>query len=107
MQSSKLKAALSWRMLVQFFFGISSGLPYMMIGSTLQAWMTDDKIDLKNHRIFFSWFRFLSRFKFVWAPLMDRYVPKFLDRRRSWILLTQMALASAWPYCLHWTPVTT
>lgn len=104
MQSSKLKAALSWRMLVQFFFGISSGLPYMMIGSTLQAWMTDEKIDLKTIG-FFSLVSLPFTFKFVWAPLMDRYVPKFLDRRRSWILLTQLALALCVAVLSSLTPV--
>ncbi|CAM3606397.1 muropeptide transporter [Bordetella flabilis] len=33
--------------------------------------------------------------KFLWAPLVDRYVPPILGRRRGWMLLTQVALAAA------------
>jgi PAT family beta-lactamase induction signal transducer AmpG len=94
MQSSKLKAALSWRMLIQFFFGISSGLPLLLIGSTLQAWMTEEKIDLKTIGLF-SLVGIPYTFKFVWAPVMDRFVPPFLGRRRGWILTTQILLAAA------------
>ncbi len=30
--------------------------------------------------------------KFIWSPLMDGYVPKFLGRRRGWILIAQLGL---------------
>lgn len=93
-QSPKLKAVLSWRMLVQFFFGISSGLPLLLIGSTLQAWMTEEKIDLKTIGLF-SLVGIPYTFKFLWAPFMDRFVPPFLGRRRGWILTTQVLLAGA------------
>ncbi len=79
-------------MLVNFFLGISSGLPLLLIGSTLQAWMTDEKVDLKLIGLF-SLVGVPYTFKFAWAPLMDRYVPRFLGRRRGWILITQILLA--------------
>jgi MFS transporter, PAT family, beta-lactamase induction signal transducer AmpG len=34
-------------------------------------------------------------FKFVWAPLIDRFEPPLLGRRRGWLLLTQLALSAA------------
>lgn len=88
------RVAFSWKMLAQFILGISSGLPLLMIGSTLQAWMTDEKIDLKTIGLF-SLASLPYTFKFVWSPLMDRYVPGFLDRRRGWIVVTQLCLAIA------------
>lgn len=81
-------------MFIQFFFGISSGLPLLLIGSTLQAWMTEDKIDLKTIGLF-SLVGIPYTFKFVWAPIMDRFVPPFLGRRRGWILTMQVLLAVA------------
>ncbi len=30
--------------------------------------------------------------KYLWSPVMDRFVPPFLGRRRGWMLVTQVAL---------------
>src|SRR5262249_4010457 len=93
MPKASLRSIFTWRMLVNFFFGISSGAPLLLAtGSTLQAWMTDEKVNLKVIGLFalvglpYIW-------KFVWAPFMDRYVPPFLGRRRGWIFVTQIGLA--------------
>ena len=73
--------------------GFSSGLPLALTGGTLQARMTVAGIDLSTIGIFtlvgipYTW-------KFLWAPLMDRFVPPFLGRRRGWLLMTQAALAA-------------
>jgi PAT family beta-lactamase induction signal transducer AmpG len=77
---------------VIFLLGFSSGLPLALTSGTLQAWMTVSGVDLATIGIFtlvgipYTW-------KFVWAPLMDRYVPPFLGRRRGWIAATQLLLA--------------
>jgi len=84
----------SWRMLVNLFFGLSSGLPLLMIGSTLQAWMTDEKVSLSTVGLV-SLVGIPYTFKFAWAPLIDRYAPPFLGRRRSWIFMAQMCLAGS------------
>ena len=91
MNSSVLKVILSGRMLVLFLMGFSSGIPLLLIGSTLRAWMTEEKIDLTVIGIF-SLVGLPYALKFLWAPLMDRYVPPFLGRRRGWMLITQIAL---------------
>ena len=78
-------------MLVLFLMGFSSGIPLLLIGSTLRAWMTEEKIDLTVIGIF-SLVGLPYTLKFLWAPLMDRYVPPFLGRRRGWMLITQIAL---------------
>ena len=81
------------RLAVILLLGFSSGLPLALTGGTLQAWMTVEGVDLSTIGIFtlvglpYTW-------KFLWAPVMDRYVPPFLGRRRGWLLLTQLALAA-------------
>lgn len=88
-----LRTFFSRRMIIVFLMGISSGIPLLAIGSTLQAWMTDEKVDLALIG-FFALAKLPYTFKFVWAPLMDRFTPlPFLDRRRGWMLIMQVALA--------------
>ncbi|PYO49924.1 MAG: AmpG family muropeptide MFS transporter [Gemmatimonadetes bacterium] len=71
--------------------GFSSGLPFYLTSKTLQAWMTTAKVDLATIG-FFSLVTLPYSLKFVWAPLMDRYTPPFLGRRRGWVLITQVLL---------------
>ena len=76
------------RVAVICLLGFSSGLPLALTSGTLQAWMTVSGVDLATIGIFtlvgipYTW-------KFVWAPLMDLYVPPFLGRRRGWIAAMQ------------------
>lgn len=74
--------------------GFSSGLPYALTGSTLQAWMTTEHVDLRVIGIF-SLVGLPYTLKFVWAPLMDRFTPPWMGRRRGWIVVTQFLLAAA------------
>jgi MFS transporter, PAT family, beta-lactamase induction signal transducer AmpG len=82
------------KMAVLVFLGFSSGLPFYLTSKTLQAWMTTAKVDLATIG-FFSLVTLPYSLKFVWAPVMDRYVPPFLGRRRGWVLITQLALLVA------------
>ncbi|MBI5576255.1 MAG: AmpG family muropeptide MFS transporter [Deltaproteobacteria bacterium] len=72
--------------------GFSSGIPLALTGTTLQAWMSKEKIDLALIGVF-SLVGLPYTVKILWAPLMDRFIPPFLGRRRGWILVTQFALA--------------
>lgn len=72
--------------------GFASGLPLYLTGSTLKAWLTKDGLDLKTIG-FFSLVTLPYSLKFLWAPLLDRFVPPLLGRRRGWLLLAQGALA--------------
>lgn len=74
--------------------GFSSGIPLALTGTTLQAWMTKEKVDLAVIGIF-SLVGLPYTVKVLWAPLMDRFIPPFLGRRRGWMLVTQFALAAA------------
>jgi PAT family beta-lactamase induction signal transducer AmpG len=82
------------RVAVIFLLGFSSGLPLALTSGTLQAWMTVSGVDLATIGIFtlvglpYTW-------KFLWAPLMDRFVPPWLGRRRGWIVTMQLALMGA------------
>jgi MFS transporter, PAT family, beta-lactamase induction signal transducer AmpG len=74
--------------------GFSSGLPFYLTSKTLQAWMTTAKVDLATIG-FFSLVTLPYSLKFIWSPIMDRYVPPFLGRRRGWVLITQVLLLIA------------
>jgi PAT family beta-lactamase induction signal transducer AmpG len=83
------------RMLICVFTGFSSGLPLYILISLLPAWLRSEGVDLKAIGLFslislpFTW-------KFIWAPLFDRYSPP-LGRRRGWLLITQLALLFSIP----------
>ncbi|TAN38464.1 MAG: MFS transporter [Nitrospirae bacterium] len=90
--SGYLRVFSSRRMAVMVLLGISSGLPLSLTGSTLQAWMAVTGVDLRTIGIF-SLVGLPYTLKFFWSPLMDRYVPPWLGRRRGWIITTQAVLA--------------
>nr|WP_024967263.1 muropeptide MFS transporter AmpG [Pantoea sp. IMH] len=71
--------------------GFASGLPLALTSGTLQAWMAVENVDIKTIG-FFSLVGQAYVFKFLWSPLMDRYTPPFLGRRRGWLLVTQILL---------------
>lgn len=83
------------RMLICVFTGFSSGLPLYILISLLPAWLRSEGVDLKAIGLFslislpFTW-------KFIWAPLFDRFTPP-LGRRRGWLLITQLALLFSIP----------
>lgn len=74
--------------------GFASGLPLALSSGTLQAWLTVEGIDIKTIG-FFALAGLPYTFKFVWAPLLDRFEPRWLGRRRGWLLITQLLLAAA------------
>lgn len=78
-------------MAAMLLLGFASGLPLPLTGGTLQAWLTVAGVDLKTIGVF-SLVGLPYIIKFVWAPLMDRFVPKWLGRRRGWILPIQLVL---------------
>jgi PAT family beta-lactamase induction signal transducer AmpG len=83
------------RLLAVALLGFSSGLPLALTSTTLQAWMTTEKVDLSVIGVF-SLVGAPYALKFLWAPLLDRFAfPSLgmgLGRRRSWIFATQIAL---------------
>ena len=98
-------AASNRRIGVTLLLGFSSGLPLSLSGGTLQVWLTTLHVDITTIASF-SLVGLPYSLKFLWAPLMDRYMPPLMGRRRGWILLMQLALA-AMLVCMAMTdPVT-
>jgi len=84
----------SRKIFLLLLLGFASGLPLALTAGTLQAWLAVEQIDLRTIGLF----ALVGQpyiFKFLWAPLMDRYRIPFLGRRRGWLALTQLALLAA------------
>lgn len=81
-------------MVALLLLGFASGLPLFLTSRTLQAWMTTEGVDLGSIGLF-SLVALPYSLKFLWSPLLDRYVPPFLGRRRGWLVVTQVLLTGA------------
>ena len=79
------------RMLTCVFLGFTSGMPLWVLISLVPAWLRTEGVDLATIGLF-SLATLPYTWKFLWSPLMDRYKPPFLGRRRGWALITQVAL---------------
>jgi MFS transporter, PAT family, beta-lactamase induction signal transducer AmpG len=92
-----LTAPLWWRalwtrqMLLCVLTGFASGLPLYFLINLVPAWLRDHGVDLAAIGLF-SLVQFPYTWKFVWAPLLDRYQLPLLGRRRGWMLLSQLLL---------------
>lgn len=89
-----LAALLTRRMLICVATGFSSGLPLYLLLNLIPAWLYTEGLSLKSIgaltliQLPYTW-------KFIWAPLLDRYAVPGLGRRRGWMLLTQVGLLVA------------
>ena len=66
-------------------------MPLYVLYQLIPAWLRDQGVDLKTIGLF-SLVGFPYTWKFIWSPLMDRFTPSFLGRRRGWTLITQVGL---------------
>jgi PAT family beta-lactamase induction signal transducer AmpG len=86
------------RVVTMLFFGVSAGLPYWLIFSTLSLWLLEAGVS-RSAVTFFSWAALGYSFKFIWAPLVDTlplpFLTKKLGRRRGWLLVAQAAVITA------------
>jgi MFS transporter, PAT family, beta-lactamase induction signal transducer AmpG len=77
--------------------GFSAGLPFLLVFGTLSAWLREAGISRTEIGLL-SWVGFAYTWKFLWAPVIDRYgVPgleALLGRRRSWMVLAQITIAA-------------
>ena len=88
----------SWlnrRILLCIVTGFSSGLPLFVLISLLSAWLRESGVDLKAIGLL-ALVQFPYIWKFAWAPLCDRF-NLGLSRRRSWMLISQLALIASLP----------
>ncbi len=94
----------SWRYYLQekviviFFLGFSSGLPFPLVYSTLSAWLKEADVELSTVSTF-AWLGFAYSLKFLWAPIVDSLrlpvLTKIFGRRRAWMLLAQLSIGAS------------
>ncbi len=87
-----LQALRDKRMTAVLLLSFASGLPFNLTGFTLQAWLASAGLDIKTIGVF-GLVGFPYILKFLWAPLLDRYLPPLLGRRRGWIVVYQACLS--------------
>lgn len=95
--SDAVKAYTQPRVLAMIFLGFSAGLPFLLVFSTLSAWLRD--VDIARTTIgFFSWVGITYSIKVFWAPVVDRVpvaaLTVLIGKRRSWMLLAQLIIAA-------------
>ena len=98
---AKLSWLAAWRVYLEpaslrmFTLGFSAGLPLLLVLGTLSFWLREAGID-RTTIGYLSWVGLAYGFKWVWAPLVDRMpiplLTRWLGRRRSWLLLSQLAI---------------
>jgi PAT family beta-lactamase induction signal transducer AmpG len=81
----------SWRTASVALLSFASGLPLGLVWIAIPDWMRKSGIDIRIVGMITlahaPW-----TFKMLWSPLMDRFAPPWLGRRRGWIAITQVAL---------------
>jgi len=98
--SGWLASMFNKRMLICVFTGFASGLPFYVLIQLVPAWLREGGVSLADIGLF-ALLTMPYNWKFVWAPLLDRYAPPFLGRRRGWMLVFQLILLVAIG-CLGW-----
>jgi len=93
--------------LTMLFLGFSAGLPFLLVFSTLNAWLRDVGVDIAAIG-FFSWIGMTYSIKFLWAPVVDRLslpiIGRLFGQRRSWILLGQALIVGGLVILAHIDP---
>jgi PAT family beta-lactamase induction signal transducer AmpG len=96
------------RVLAMLFLGFSAGLPFMLVFSTLSAWLREVGVERATIGML-SWVGIIYSIKFFWAPVVDRLrlplLHRLLGRRRSWMLLAQAGIAVGLFNMAHLNPV--
>lgn len=90
-----LSALWNRRMLICIFTGFASGLPLYLLLNLVPAWLKTEGLSLRTIGAF-ALIQFPYTWKFLWAPLLDRYgILPWLGRRRSWMFVSQLGLIAA------------
>ena len=86
-----MKKFLNLKSLRMLFLGFSSGLPILLVFSTLSVWLVKAGVN-RSMVTMFSWAALAYSFKFIWSPLVDNLKLPFQNfgHRRSWLLLSQI-----------------
>jgi len=85
------------RIATMLCLGFSAGLPFLLVFSTLSAWLTEAGVSRTAIGLF-SWVGITYSVKVLWAPVVDRLelplLHRLFGRRRSWIVLAQLTIAA-------------
>jgi PAT family beta-lactamase induction signal transducer AmpG len=83
------------RVLSMIALGFSAGLPYLLVFSTLSAWLRDEGVE-RSVIGFFSWVSVTYSVKIFWSPVVDKvrlpFLTTLLGQRRSWMLIAQLGI---------------
>ena len=100
-----LNAMWNRRMLICIFTGFASGLPLYLLLNLVPAWLKTEGLSLRAIGAF-ALIQFPYTWKFLWAPLLDRYgILPWLGRRRSWMFVSQIGLIAAIGWLGQLSPV--
>lgn len=93
-----LSSFLHPRVMTMLFYGVSAGIPLLLIFSSLSLWLREAGVE-RAAVTYFSWAALGYSFKFVWAPLVDKLplpiLTRLLGRRRAWLLLSHIMIMLA------------
>lgn len=89
--ASLARAMASWRTASVTLLSFSSGLPLGLVWIAIPDWLRSIGVDIRVVGLI-TLAQAPWSFKFLWSPLMDRYVPPFWGRRRGWMAVAQVAL---------------
>ena len=84
----------SRRLWIAGLMGFAGGLPLLLTLTLLQAWLSAVQVSLTTIG-FLGLVALPYNLKFLWAPLLDRFVPLGLGRRRGWLVIAQASLAAS------------
>jgi PAT family beta-lactamase induction signal transducer AmpG len=99
-QRGKWRTALSVytrpRVVGMVFLGFAAGLPFLLVFTTLSAWLTEASVS-RSTIGFFSWIGITYSIKVFWAPVIDRLpfplLTRVFGKRRGWMLVAQITIA--------------
>lgn len=79
------------KMMICLLNGFTAGLPMYFLLQLIPAWLRTENVDLKTIG-FFGFVLLPYSFKYLWAPVLDRYIPPILGRRRGWMIISQLVI---------------
>jgi PAT family beta-lactamase induction signal transducer AmpG len=77
-------------LITSFSMGFTAGAPFIVVVTLAQAWLKDGSVPIGIIGLF-AMARIPYSLKFLWAPVMD-FVAPFGERRRGWLLISQVSL---------------
>ncbi|KQP33596.1 MFS transporter [Methylobacterium sp. Leaf104] len=96
--ASFLSSVLDRRVAAMLGLGFSSGIPFLLVYVTQSAWLSEAKVPIGILGLM-SELTLAYKFKFLWAPFLDRYdapfLSRFVGRRRGWIIVSQLGVMLA------------